>query len=251
MKELTFETIKVKSDNETVWLTQKQIAGMYGVTIDNISKHIKNILDRQELDRDSVIEKYYITESDGKSYNTEHYNLDMILSLGYRINSKVATKFRQWATETLKEKILGSEVKQLPQTYSEALRELADSWDKNEQLTTENKERAKALEKAQPAIEFTEQVHNSYNTITIRDFAKLMNTGQKRLFQLLRDKAYLNQNNTPRPGYLDSGVFEIIEKTFNTPFGIKTYTQTLISPKGQTYLYNKLFNKKEGKEDGK
>jgi hypothetical protein len=87
--------VSVRLDEETVWLTQKQLAELFDTTKQNIGQHVKNILEEGELDRNSVVKFFFTTATDGKNYNTEHYNLDMIISLGYRINSKVATKFRQ------------------------------------------------------------------------------------------------------------------------------------------------------------
>jgi len=94
--------VNVRLEEETVWLTQKQLAEIFDTTKQNIGQHIKNIVEEGELDKNSVVKFFFTTAADGKNYNTEHYNLDMIISLGYRINSKVATKFRQWATERLK-----------------------------------------------------------------------------------------------------------------------------------------------------
>ncbi len=99
-------TIEVRMQGETVWLTQKQLAELFDTTKQNISQHVKNILKELELSEDSVVKKILTTAEDGKSYNTEHYNLDMIISLGYRISSRVATNFRIWATAHLKEYIV-------------------------------------------------------------------------------------------------------------------------------------------------
>ena len=90
-------------ENETVWLTQVQLAELYKTSVPNICTHIGNILEDEELQADSVIKYSLITASDGKSYRTKQYNLEMLIALGYRIRSKVATKFRQWATKHLKE----------------------------------------------------------------------------------------------------------------------------------------------------
>ncbi|GHT68669.1 toxin Fic [Bacteroidia bacterium] len=98
--------VSVRLEEETVWLTQKQLAELFDTTKQNIGQHVKNILEDGELYQNSVVKFFFTTAADGKNYNTEHYNLDMIISLGYRINSKVATKFRQWATERLKEYIV-------------------------------------------------------------------------------------------------------------------------------------------------
>lgn len=89
--------------DETIWLTQKAMAELFGCSIDNISLHLKNIFNDGELHKNSVIEKISITAADSKNYLTNFYNLDAIICVGYRVNSKRATKFRQWATSVLKE----------------------------------------------------------------------------------------------------------------------------------------------------
>ena len=95
--------IDVRFVDETVWLTQAQLCELYQTSKSNISEHIKNIFDEGELVEDSVVRKFRITAADGKSYLTMHYSLDMIISLGYRVKSSIATRFRQWATQRLKE----------------------------------------------------------------------------------------------------------------------------------------------------
>lgn len=95
--------INVKVQDETVWLTQQQLVDLYQSSKANVSEHIKHIFEEGELDEKSVVRKFRTTASDGKSYNVTYYNLDMIISLGYRIKSIIATKFRRWATERLKE----------------------------------------------------------------------------------------------------------------------------------------------------
>lgn len=99
------EYISVVFKDETFWLTQKAMAELFGCTADNISLHLKNIFADGELDKDAVTEKFSATAADGKNYLTQHYNLDTIIAVGYRVNSKKATRFRQWATRTLKEYI--------------------------------------------------------------------------------------------------------------------------------------------------
>ena len=91
--------------DETLWLTQKGMAKVYDCSIDNISLHLKNIFKDCELDENSVVEDSSITASDGKKYKTKIYNLDAIIAVGYRVNSKKATQFRIWATKVLKEYI--------------------------------------------------------------------------------------------------------------------------------------------------
>lgn len=97
------DTIEVKVEDETVWLTQKLIAKLFDVHVATVNEHLKNIFKTDELEEDSVIRNFLITANDGKNYNTKHYNLDAIISLGYRINSKKATEFRRWATQVLKQ----------------------------------------------------------------------------------------------------------------------------------------------------
>lgn len=95
--------IEVRVEDENVWLTQKLIAKLFDVHIATVNEHLKNIFKTQELETNSVIRKFLITASDGKNYNTKHYNLEAIISLGYRINSERATSFRRWATRVLKD----------------------------------------------------------------------------------------------------------------------------------------------------
>jgi hypothetical protein len=98
--------IEVRLENETVWLTQAQLVELYQSSKSNISEHIKHIFEEGELIEDSVVRKFRTTAADDKDYNTTFFNLDMIISLGYRIKSRIATKFRIWATERLKEYII-------------------------------------------------------------------------------------------------------------------------------------------------
>lgn len=95
--------IDVKMEDETVWLTQAQLVQLYQTSKSNVSEHIKHIFEEGELDENAVVRKFRTTAADGKNYNTTYYNLDMIISLGYRIKSSIATNFRRWATERLKE----------------------------------------------------------------------------------------------------------------------------------------------------
>ena len=98
--------IDVKIQNETVWLSQQQMAELFNTTKQNISLHIKNIYDEEELDENSTVKEFLTVQNEGNRIverNVKFYNLDMIISLGYRIKSKVATNFRKWATERLKE----------------------------------------------------------------------------------------------------------------------------------------------------
>ena len=99
-------SLEVKLENETVWLTQQQIADLFGVKRPAVTKHLGNIFREGELDITSVSSILEHTAADGKIYSTQFYNLDAILSVGYRVNSKNATLFRRWANQVLKEYML-------------------------------------------------------------------------------------------------------------------------------------------------
>jgi hypothetical protein len=96
-------TIEVMVQDETVWLTQKMIAVLFDSTKQNIGQHLKRIFEERELQEDSVVKNFFTTAADGKQYNTAYYNLDAIISVGYRVNSHRATQFRQWATSVLRD----------------------------------------------------------------------------------------------------------------------------------------------------
>ena len=98
--------VQVRLENETFWLTQRAMANLFNCSIDNISLHLKNIFSTDELNPNSVTEEYSTTATDGKNYRTKFYNLDAVIAVGYRVNSKQATQFRIWATQTLKEFII-------------------------------------------------------------------------------------------------------------------------------------------------
>ena len=93
--------LQVNLDQETVWLTQKQMGQLFDKDVRTVNEHLKNIFKEGELEESSVIRNFRITAADGKSYNTGHYNLDVIISVGYRVKSLQGTRFRQWATHTL------------------------------------------------------------------------------------------------------------------------------------------------------
>ena len=98
--------VNVRFEGETVWLSQKLIAELFDITITTINEHLKNIFYTKELEENSVIRNFRITAEDGKMYDTKHYNLDVIIALGYRVNSKRATQFRVWATARLRDYII-------------------------------------------------------------------------------------------------------------------------------------------------
>ena len=110
---------------ETLWASLQQIADLFGRDKSVISRHIRNLFKEEELNRNSVVAFFATTASDGKTYQVEYFNLDVVLSVGYRVNSKTATKFRKWATKTLREHIVKGYTlnkKRLSKNYSEFLR---------------------------------------------------------------------------------------------------------------------------------
>ncbi len=98
--------IDARLEGETVWLSLNQLAELFQVDKSGISRHLKNIFESEELVRDSVVAKFATTAVDGKTYQVEHFNLDAIISVGYRVKSRVATHFRQWATSILREHLV-------------------------------------------------------------------------------------------------------------------------------------------------
>ena len=94
--------IQVRYENENLWLTQKSMSELFDVAENNITYHLQNIFNSRELEKNSVTQKIRATASDGKNYNTNFYNLDAVISVGYRVNSMRATQFRRWATQVLK-----------------------------------------------------------------------------------------------------------------------------------------------------
>lgn len=100
------QKIYVRIEDENVWLTQKLIAELFDVSIPTVNEHLKNIFLEQELDENLVIRNFRITAADSKDYDTKHYNLDAILSVGYRVRSDRGAQFRKWATERLREYLI-------------------------------------------------------------------------------------------------------------------------------------------------
>ncbi|MDD3740323.1 MAG: RhuM family protein [Bacteroidales bacterium] len=102
--------IEVRIEDETVWLTQNQMADLFKTTRNNVTLHISNVFKEKELDENSVCKESLLTAKDGKKYKTKYYNLDVIISVGYRVKSKCGTQFRIWANKILKEYLLKGHV---------------------------------------------------------------------------------------------------------------------------------------------
>lgn len=96
-------SVEVRYENENIWITQKMLASLYEVDVRTINYHIKKIFEDSELTEDSVIRKFRITAEDGKSYDTMHYNLQMIIAVGFKVNSERAVQFRKWVNQIAKD----------------------------------------------------------------------------------------------------------------------------------------------------
>jgi len=141
--------IEFKADvgQETVWATQKQLAEVFSVDVRTINEHIINIFKTNELDSEPTIRKFRIVQKEGKrdvSRDIEHYNLDMVISVGYRVNSKTATRFRKWATQTLRQHITQgytinpSRIEKNLHTFLHAVDEVKALAKNNQQLHTDD-----------------------------------------------------------------------------------------------------------------
>ena len=97
------DSFEMRYEDENIWLTQKMMAVLYDVSVAAINQHIKKIFEDEELGENAVIKKYLITASDGKSYNTKHYNLQMIIAVGFKVNNQRAVQFRKWAGQIVKD----------------------------------------------------------------------------------------------------------------------------------------------------
>ncbi|RBQ28653.1 RhuM family protein [Aliarcobacter vitoriensis] len=201
--------IKVSVDSETIWLTQKQIAEVFNVTVPNINMHIKAIYKDAELMKNRTIQNFLIVQKEGNrkvERNVEHYNLDIIISVGYRVNSIKATKFRQWATSILKSYIQNGYVINGEKITNERFLSLENDvvFLKNKILKLENKFEDKNL-KPSEGIFYDGQIYDSYKFIN--DLLKL---SQKEVILI--------------DNYIDDTVFTLFSKYPNINFTIYTNT---------------------------
>ncbi|MCT7526676.1 RhuM family protein [Aliarcobacter cryaerophilus] len=194
--------LKVSVDSETIWLTQKQIAEVFGGTKQNISLHINNIYKEKELDKILTVKYYLTVQKEGNrevTRNIEHYNLDMILSLGYRINSIKATKFRQWATSVLKNYIQNGYAINNHKITEQRLFAL-----ENDMQFIKSKIKNNSLEFNQN-IFFDGQIYDAYSFVND-------------LLKLAKEEVILIDN------YIDDTVFTLFSKYPNINFTIYTST---------------------------
>ena len=166
--------IDVQFDNETVWLNRDQIATLFGRDIKTIGKHVNNVFKEEELDKKSVVAKFATTARDGKIYQVDFYNLDVIISVGYRVKSKQGTQFRQWATQRLKDYLVKGyalnekRLKELDYKYSDLQKaiKLASNAGNIESLSsTEAKGILKVIEEYAYALETLDKYDHQILTI--------------------------------------------------------------------------------------
>ena len=233
--------IDVKLEDETLWLTQAQMCALYQTSKSNVSEHIKHIFDEGELQESSVVRKFRTTAADGKSYLTTHYNLDMIIALGYRVRSIIATRFRQWATIRLKEYITkgftldddrlkqlggGSYWKELLERirdirstekvlYRQVLEIYATSIDYDPRASVSQK----FFQKVQNKIHYAIHGHTAAELIVARadaekDFMGLLTFkgNQPTLLEARTAKNYLNEKELRAMGQLVSGYLDFAER---------------------------------------
>lgn len=202
--------LSVSVSKETLWLTQKQIAELFEVTIPNINMHIKAIYKEEELFENRTIQKYLIVQQEGKrtvKREVEHYNLDVVISVGYRVNSKKATTFRQWATKVLKNYITDGYVINSEKITNQRFKEL-----ENEVVLLKSKVSAisNSLEsttlKQKQGILFDGQMYDAY--VFVND-----------LLKSAKNEVVLIDN------YIDDTVFTLFSKYQNLK--IKIYTQSI------------------------
>ena len=167
--------VTVKMQDETVWLTQAQMAELFDTTKQNISLHMKNIFSDGELDEVSVVKDFLTTASDGKNYRTQNYNLDAIISVGYRVNSKRGTAFRIWATQRLREYLV--------QGYSINQSRL-DELGQTIRLLTEKGKKIDATE-AQWLLDIIASYTDSFVTLNRYDTGSLSDIGDENITYII------------------------------------------------------------------
>lgn len=186
--------LEVRVQDETVWLTQEQIATLFGVKRPAITKHIRNIFQTQELEESSVCSILELTAADGKRYMTQLYNLDMILSIGYRVNSRHAILFRRWANSVLKDYLLkGYSIHYRISDIEEELKE-------HKQLLKRHEEKIDFFVRSSlPPVEgifFEGQVYDAYAFV-----ARLIRMAQQRIILI--------------DNYIDDTVLTLLDKRDN------------------------------------
>lgn len=214
--------LDVKLDQDTVWLSQNQIAELFGTKRPAITKHLKNIFNDGELEENSVSSILEHTASDGKTYNTKFYNLDAILSVGYRVNSKNATQFRIWANKILKEYL----VKGFVVNQQAKVKQLQEALDSIKVLTGIATRSETTKEQANDILQVISDYTYALDTLDKYDYQSLEinNTTEKEQFQANYNNA-MKAIDTLRHKFGSSGLFGN-EKDQSFKSSINTIYQT-------------------------
>ncbi|CCV63679.1 Fic/DOC family protein [Alteracholeplasma palmae J233] len=242
-EELKLE-VRVNPEEDTVWLTQRQMAELFGVSVDNISLHIKNIFNEQELEQDSATEESSVTASDGKNYRTRLYNLDVIISVGYRIKSKRGIIFRKWANKVLKEymyqgfvidqkRLITSEINY--KTFTSTVKLITDLVDRKKLTADESTGLLKVISKYTYALDTLDKYDHQILTIAnttqdnkqikldyedaMKEIKKMPDYGKSKLFGKEKDQSF-------------HGALNAI---YQTAFGVDVYPS--IEEKAANLLY--------------
>jgi prophage maintenance system killer protein len=214
--------LDVKLDQDTVWLSQNQIAELFGTKRPAITKHLKNIFSDGELEENSVSSILEHTASDGKTYNTKFYNLDVILSVGYRVNSKNATQFRIWANKILKEYL----VKGFVVNQQAKVKQLQEALNSIKVLTGIATRSETTKEQADDILQVISDYTYALDTLDKYDYQSLEinNTTEKEQFQANYNNA-MEAIDTLRHKFGSSGLFGN-EKDQSFKSSINTIYQT-------------------------
>ena len=165
--------LEVNLKDETLWLSQKQVAELFNIDRTVVTKHIRNVFKDKELDKKSVCAKFAHTAEDGKIYNVDFYSLDMILSVGYRVNSKRATQFRIWATQTLKKYITDGYIINAKRLEEKSYKNLAELQSAIGLLQNAMKSKKLELNEAEGLLQVISEYANSWVLLQQYDEGKL------------------------------------------------------------------------------
>jgi phage antirepressor YoqD-like protein len=237
IKTITILNTPVKMESETIFLTAKQISELFETSLSNISEHISNIYKDKELLQDNTFREY----RNVSNQPIKHYNLDMLIALGYRIKSNKATKFRIEATKVLKEYLTKGEVKKnneikVPTNMKEALQIAMQLVEEKEKLEIELKE----VKQENKVLDVLHKVDDNA-TYNLQTCGKLLHLQPNKFIAKLKELGYLHKNNFPYQKYINSEYFvvKVVTTTSRDLDGsevIKKREQAFITTKGYKYF---------------
>lgn len=250
------------TQNETMWATVKQIAEIFGCTVQNAEYHVKRIFDTGELIQDSVTKKILVTASDGKNYDTIHYNLDMIIAIGYGVNSSKATQFRIEATKVLKEYLVKGKVQasnqiQLPNINADFMLQVANQMkqleEANKQLTcaVEHLEEEKQVLDGQVSV--LSAIHKVEHDLRgLQKCGKDLGLNPNKFIAQLKDLGFLTKTTPPMPyqKYIDCNLFVVKVVSYkryqDDVLTEKETSQAYVTHKGYIHFQNMIAKNPNG-----